>query len=136
MSFDCIEIEVTEDIHISNDCLTWDNLSRLQSFGIRIVLDDFGAEHSSMNYLGSLEFDKVKLDRSLINLNQKYDSFITNCVNLVKVFNSSIVVEGIENVDQLKIMKLAGIDFGQGYFLKKPMVPEDIWNYVKYVGSN
>lgn len=135
VNFDSIEIEVTEDVHIPNDCSTWHNLSILQSYGIRIVLDDFGTEHSSINYLGSLEFDKVKLDRSLINLNQKYDNFLINCVKLVKVFNSSIVIEGIENVDQLNAMKCAGVDFGQGYYLGKPMMSEDIWKYVNRADS-
>lgn len=123
LSFSQVEFEITEDLLIQDEVNTWSVLQELRSKGIRIALDDFGAGYSSIGYLSRYEFDKVKIDRSLVlNLEQKNGKEMFSLTSqLVRVTGAEIVVEGVERQEEIDFMREQNINLIQGFYFYKPM---------------
>lgn len=123
---DCqnIRIEITETAFLEKTEVSIANLAALQSFGIGIELDDFGAGHSSLTYLRHFPIDTIKLDRSLI-ASIGDDEFSTRIlkaiVNLAGELGMTIVAEGIETAIQVRSLVEMGVEFGQGFLIARPM---------------
>lgn len=128
LSFTQVEFEITEDLLIQDEQTTWNVLQELRTMGIKIALDDFGAGYSSIGYLSRYEFDKVKIDRSLVlNLKQKNGKeMFSLTTQLVRTIGAEIVVEGVETQDEIDFMQQQGIKLIQGYYFYKPMPLTDI----------
>lgn len=123
-----LEFELTETFLLNNldDCAI--TLNAIAELGISIAIDDFGTGYSSLSYLSKLPINVLKIDRSLIldiesNLNT--ESLVANVVRLAHDLNMKVVVEGIETLDQLNIVKYLGCDVIQGYCISKPQSEED-----------
>ncbi|MDA0148103.1 EAL domain-containing protein [Vibrio sp. LaRot3] len=123
VDFSQVELEITEDLLIQDEQTTASVLARLQQLGISIALDDFGSGYSSIGYLSSYEFDKVKIDRSLVlNLKNKNGREMFSLTSqLVRVTGAEIVVEGVEHVNEMMFMREQNIELIQGYYFYKPM---------------
>ena len=92
--------------------------------GIRLALDDFGSEYSSLSTLALVPFNVVKLDKSIINdivTNKRSQVIVENVISVCKKLNMVTVAEGIETENQWKEVKRMGCDLGQGYFFGKPI---------------
>lgn len=128
LSFNQVEFEITEDLLIQDEKKTWSVLQELRQKGIRIALDDFGAGYSSIGYLSRYEFDKVKIDRSLVlNLNQKNGREMFSLTSqLVRTTGAEIVVEGVEQQEEIDFMREQNINLIQGFYFFKPMPFSDI----------
>ncbi|ALZ76668.1 hypothetical protein ATY27_13485 [Rheinheimera sp. F8] len=93
---------------------------------MRIAIDDFGTGYSSLAYLSRLPVDVLKIDRSLIidlesNINTQ--SLVSNICRMAHALHVEVVVEGVENAEQLQILRGMGCDLAQGYLIARP-VPE------------
>lgn len=128
-----LELEITETVLIDNVQEARKTLTTLQKMGVRIALDDFGTGYSSLSYLRSFAFNNVKIDQSFIRdagSSEGTGSIISAIINLGEALNFQTVAEGIENVDQLDFLKAEGCDQVQGYFLSKPVPPEEIYTVI------
>ncbi|MEP6339185.1 EAL domain-containing protein, partial [Parasphingorhabdus sp.] len=128
-----LELEITETVLIDNVQEARKTLTTLQKMGVRIALDDFGTGYSSLSYLRSFAFNDVKIDQSFIRdagSSEGTGSIISAVINLGHALNFQTVAEGIENVDQLEFLKAEGCDQVQGYFLSKPVPPEEIYTVI------
>ena len=117
-----LEVEITESALISNVELAKSILTALRGFGITICLDDFGTGYSSLNHLRELKFDKIKIDRSFVQLMQENpDSamIVDAILGLTHNLNLPAVAEGIESQDALAFLTSKGCEFGQGYYFGK-----------------
>ena len=106
------------------------SLHELSRLGIHIVMDDLGSGYSSLDRLRSLPFEAVKVDQSLIR-NARTDpyrtvSFIGMLVQLGRDLDMSVVVEGLEFLEQVEIASFLGAHFGQGFFLATPMAAANV----------
>jgi len=123
-----LEIEITESILMHNFGHTIKILEELKTIGINIYLDDFGTGYSSLNYLRRLPINSIKIDKSFIDgltIDAK-DSFIaSSLINLAHGINLSVVAEGVEDLQQLDLLKNYGCDEIQGYYFSKPLNAED-----------
>lgn len=121
-----IEIEITESLVMQDAERVIDVLKRIKALGISIAIDDFGTGFSSMNYLLRLPIDRLKIDRSFI-LNLQTDrrsmSLTELVINLGKQLDLKIVAEGVENSEQVEIVKSLGCHEVQGFHYSKP-IPE------------
>jgi EAL domain-containing protein (putative c-di-GMP-specific phosphodiesterase class I) len=61
-----LQLEITETVLLQNTFTTLATLHELRKMGVQIALDDFGMGYSSLSYLRSFPFDKIKIDRSFI----------------------------------------------------------------------
>jgi len=129
LNFNQVELEITEDLLIQDEQATWDVFKVLREHGIRIALDDFGAGYSSIGYLGKYEYDKVKIDRSLVmNLKHRNGREMFRLTSeLVRLTGAEIVVEGVEEKEELEFISEQGINLIQGYYFFKPMPFNEVY---------
>ena len=121
--FDSITIELTETAYIEDFANVHANLKYLHQKGFKISLDDFGVGYSSFSYLRELPLDYVKLDGSYVNgvaRNSENQAFIQSVVIMAEEFNMKIIAEFVEDPEDLKAIKLLGVDLVQGYLIGKP----------------
>lgn len=129
-------IEITESVFISDFERICDILQQLRANGIRVSLDDFGTGYSSLSYLGKMPLDNLKIDRTfLVNaLGNKNDlSILKAIIVLAHNMNLFVTAEGVENLEQLKLLEEYGCDVYQGYYFSKPL-PAD--KFIEFLGEN
>nr|WP_242823458.1 bifunctional diguanylate cyclase/phosphodiesterase [Thermobrachium celere] len=121
-----IQLEITEGLLLEKNDYTIQKLKTLKELGITIILDDFGTGYSSLSYLTYIPVDKIKLDKSLNDKFLKRESIetIKNIIGLIKSLNLLVTAEGIENREQVEILKEIGCDYVQGYVYSKPIDSE------------
>ncbi|MCL4461891.1 MAG: EAL domain-containing protein [Nitrospirae bacterium] len=118
-------LELLESLQMEMNNAFVMSLQDLSRLGVHIVMDDLGSGYSSLERLRSLPFEAVKIDQSLIR-NARTDpyrtvSFIGMLVQLGRDLDMSVVVEGLEFLEQVEIASFLGAHFGQGFFLATPM---------------
>ncbi|WP_417551531.1 EAL domain-containing protein [Marinomonas fungiae] len=123
ISPDRITIEVTESNKITCCSLVIDGINNLHSTGIKISLDDFGIGHSNFSRIAKIPVSQIKLDRSFVlNLPGKiYTEISVSTLSIGQNLGLSVVAEGVENIDQLEMLRRMGYQIFQGYFFSKPL---------------
>ncbi|WP_239256873.1 EAL domain-containing protein [Listeria ilorinensis] len=100
------------------------NIQRLKTLGLKVVMDDFGKGYSSLTYLRALPIDGLKTDRSFISLikhDDKQRTIIQAIINLSHDIGGKIVIEGVEDEEQIRLLRDMKADYFQGYYYGKPM---------------
>ena len=123
------ELELTEGILVSNPTIAKRRLGRLKEIGFQLSLDDFGTGFSSIGYLRQFPFDKLKVDRSFvreIGLNPTANALVQALVSLGDAMELDVVAEGIENEEQLSLLRLVQCEFIQGYYVSKAIPASEI----------
>ena len=124
-----VEVEITETGLIERYDAAVKNLMILRANGVRILLDDFGKGYSSLTHLVKLPIDTLKIDigfTSRIHSSKEIDNVITTIVNLAHSINLEVIAEGIEYQYQYDFLQSVATDYGQGYHLHRPTLPEVI----------
>ena len=114
-----LELEITESLLLEEDSRTISMLHEFRSFGIRIAMDDFGTGFSSLNYLRSFPFDKIKIDKSFIrDMSNGGDALtiVKAIIDLAHNLKIDVVAEGVETKEQLKYLISEGCNEVQGYY--------------------
>jgi diguanylate cyclase (GGDEF)-like protein/PAS domain S-box-containing protein len=122
-----LELEITETAIVNADGTTVRLLKRLRRMGVRISLDDFGTGYSSLTLLKDLEVDKVKIDRSFVQMAPTADdsaAIVRAVSNLGAALGLCVVAEGVETEQQRTFLREAGCHELQGY-LFSPAVSEE-----------
>lgn len=121
---DRLELEITEQLLFTDTEATFAVLNRLRAMGVRIALDDFGSEYSSLRHLRRFSFDKVKIDRSFVrNLLGGDDSMatVTAMIGLARSLGLATAAEGIETEDELAAVRAQGCEEVQGFLFSVPL---------------
>ncbi|WP_233281498.1 putative bifunctional diguanylate cyclase/phosphodiesterase [Sphingomonas changnyeongensis] len=119
-----LELEITESLFIDNVEATLASLHALRRLGVRIALDDFGTGYSSLSYLRAFPFDKLKIDRSFIVDLLEHDgatAMIRAITSLAEALGMETTAEGVENIDQLDILRAQGCNTIQGFYFSRPL---------------
>ncbi|MET3856236.1 MULTISPECIES: EAL domain-containing protein [unclassified Rhizobium] len=122
-----VTLEITEGYMIQNPQRTRQSIERLKTLGVKVALDDFGSGFSSIGYLRQFGFDRIKIDRSLVDGVTESESqreMLQATVALARSLNIPVTAEGIETEAQAVAVRLFGCDSLQGYYFSKP-VPAD-----------
>lgn len=112
-----LELEITESLLLWNDEIALSTLAELRAMGVRVVLDDFGIGYSSLAYLHSFAFDKIKIDRSLVShltLNKNAAAILHAIATLGRNLDIETTAEGVETEVQLDAVKALGCTEMQG----------------------
>jgi EAL domain-containing protein (putative c-di-GMP-specific phosphodiesterase class I) len=124
-----INFEITETSYINNDLIFKDNVKKLQELGSTFSMDDFGSGYSNILEILKMDYFLVKMDKE----------FVWNCldkerpenmrmmdytINFLKDFGLHILAEGVETLDQAKILIDKGVEYLQGFYYSRP-IPED-----------
>lgn len=124
-----LEIEITENILLSNDDHTVRLLADIRKLGVRVALDDFGTGYASLTYLKRFPLDRLKIDRSFVTdfgSDATDTAIVTAIVGLSRQIGLSTIAEGIEDARCERMLRMLGCDEGQGYFYGRPMCAADI----------
>jgi predicted signal transduction protein with EAL and GGDEF domain len=111
-------IEITESALMYDAEVSVERLTRLRDAGIRIAIDDFGVDHSSLAYLRQFPVDLVKIDTSFISeLGQDSggSTIVAAVIALAHALGLGVVAEGVESIEQLAALYTLGCDHAQGY---------------------
>jgi len=128
-----LELEITENVVMTDIDTAMDTIITLQNMGIKVSIDDFGTGYSSLAYLRKLPIDKIKIDRSFITEVATNDSDLTIVKSMIKLshgLGKRVLAEGVENKDQLNVLRNLGCDAVQGYFIDKPLPEEKLVTYL------
>ena len=126
--------EVTESAAIKNSSLFNDLLSRFKAANIKVAIDDFGTQPSSLAYLQNLQVNELKLDPVFIAdiaTNHKTRGIVQAVIELAHVLELNVVAEGVETEDQRRILTELGCDQMQGYLISRPVSEEHLFHLLK-----
>ena len=120
-------VELTETSVLRDYATAKQAMLELRALGVRIALDDFGTGQSSLSHLHRLPIDIVKIDRSFVtgSTQRNGHELLTAMVSLSRSLRLRCVVEGVEQAQQLEMLRAIGCDAFQGYVFAKPMPAED-----------
>ncbi|WAC62036.1 EAL domain-containing protein [Pseudoxanthomonas sp. SL93] len=122
-----LELEITESAIARDPVSARAMLGRLRHYGIQIAIDDFGVGYSSMAQLRELPFDRIKLDQSFAAGLRKEDaagmsrSIIASVISLARSLDMTVTAEGVEDREQLEILRALGCPSVQGFILGGPV---------------
>ena len=128
MPLSSIELELTEDVALSNSLMVKKQLDELRSLGVSISVDDFGKGYSNLAYIRDLTLDALKIDKSFV-MELEGDPVNRAIIEAAKVIGHAkeccVVAEGIETVEQLHILREIGVTQGQGYLFSRAIPFDD-----------
>lgn len=131
--YNMIDFEVTETFSTSDNKILMNNMSSLIDSGCTFAVDDYGTGFSNTNYLVSLPFELVKLDKSVVwsaNGNEKAMKVLEHTAAMMKSLGLKIVAEGVETYEQMQMLCEMDCDFLQGYYFSPPIPAE---KYVEFM---
>ena len=99
-------------------------LQCLQKLGVKVSIDDLGPGYSSLNYLQQLPIDILKIDRSFVSRLESHPTefrIIEAIIKLGNILGMETLAEGIETLEQSKLIKSLGVNYAQGYLFSKPL---------------
>ncbi|OAN52776.1 signal transduction protein [Paramagnetospirillum marisnigri] len=124
---ECLELEITETFVLDLEQQQRQVLDALKKLEIRLAIDDFGTGYSSLSYLKCLPVDTLKIDRSFVRdlaRDSRDMMLVGSIIGIAHSLGLKVVAEGIEEADQKAILITQECDEMQGYFLAKPMPPD------------
>ncbi len=117
-------LEITESLLMTEDNHHLDKVRLVKSSGFKLAIDDFGTGYSGINYLRQYPVDIVKIDKSFVaNLmdSEQDRTLFQVLVKMAKALDLELVVEGVEYQEQLSLITEKLCEYGQGFFMARPM---------------
>ncbi|MCR5556723.1 MAG: bifunctional diguanylate cyclase/phosphodiesterase [Butyrivibrio sp.] len=123
-----LEIEITESIIIDSFEKALVTLGQLKELGVKIAIDDFGTGYSSLSYLSNIPANLLKIDKSFIdkmNEGESYKQYVEAIISMGHILGLEVISEGVEEEEQLEILRWVGCDYIQGFLWGRPISPKD-----------
>jgi diguanylate cyclase (GGDEF)-like protein/PAS domain S-box-containing protein len=122
-------LEITESVLMDDTDTAMGVLTDLAAIGVQLAIDDFGTGYSSLSYLRRFPVDILKIDGSFVEAlgpDPADTSFVGAIINLAHSLGLDAVAEGVETVDQLRLLRSLGCGSAQGYLLSPPKPAADV----------
>lgn len=122
-----LELEITESVAMQDVKTATEKLKLLEQMGVEISIDDFGTGYSSLRYLGQFPINTLKIDRSFvreITHNPNHVAIVTAITALGRSLQLKVLAEGVEQDDQLEVLRRIGCQEMQGYYYSPPLPAE------------
>jgi EAL domain-containing protein (putative c-di-GMP-specific phosphodiesterase class I) len=129
-----INFEITESVAASDYEMLSVVVSDLKKHGFRFAMDDYGTGYSNMQSIFSLDFDIVKIDKSLLWGAEETELgriILGNSIKTIDQMGRRILVEGVETKEQLEMLKELSVDYLQGFYFSKPIPQNEFIEYIK-----
>jgi len=110
-----------------------DTLTRFRIKGIGLAIDDFGVGYSTLMQLRQLPFTELKIDRFFIEdapMSKDSELIVKSIIDLAHGLNLTVTAEGVETAEQMKLLRDLGCDVAQGYFVAKPLRPDQLHDWI------
>ncbi len=132
-------LEITEGVLINDFSRAVSILCQLKALGVQIALDDFGKGYSSLSYLHSFAFDKIKIDRAFVSdlpQNRHSMAIVRAVIGLGQSLKVPVLAEGVETESQRTFLVREGCDEVQGYLTGRPLPIADYAGLIGGPGAN
>ena len=120
-----LQLEVTESLLFADIAQARRLLEALKALGIGLKIDDFGTGYSCLRYLSELPFDSLKIDRSftfsLSEGDRESGELVKTILRMAQNLKLEAIAEGVENSEQIRHLREAGCEFGQGFYFSRPV---------------
>ncbi|QOP46452.1 putative bifunctional diguanylate cyclase/phosphodiesterase [Sulfurimonas paralvinellae] len=119
-----ITIEITEEATVTNIQHLIDIMNCLKKSGFNLSIDDFGTGYSSLQYLQKFPLDELKIDKSFIDeivTKPQSQAIVKTIITMAHNLDFHVVAEGVEDAEQLALLREYGCDLIQGYLFSKPL---------------
>jgi diguanylate cyclase (GGDEF)-like protein/PAS domain S-box-containing protein len=129
-----LEVEITENALVADVKAAKSILAAFRNLGIKVALDDFGTGYSSLHHLRELTFDRLKIDRSFVQLmttDPESQKIVNAILGLAHSMGLPATAEGIESVEILDALNKGGCEIGQGYFFGKAIPAAEVDEMIK-----
>ena len=129
-----IELELTETMLVADIERAVEVIQQIRALGCKIAVDDFGTGYSSLSYLKMIPSDIIKIDRSFIAgmLETESDrNIVSSTISMVRSMGQQIIAEGIEQPEQLFQLANMSCQYGQGYYISKPIEEQALWEVLQ-----
>jgi EAL domain-containing protein (putative c-di-GMP-specific phosphodiesterase class I)/FixJ family two-component response regulator len=129
-----IVLEVTETSLVRELGVALGVLTRLRLRGFGVSLDDYGTGFSSMQQLARIPFTELKIDRSFVHgahARESLQVILRSALELANELGLSTVAEGIEDVEDWRLLQGYGCTLGQGWLIAKPMSADEFIPWLK-----
>ncbi len=137
LASDRLELEITESVLLERTVNNLDTLNTLSVLGIRIALDDFGTQYSSLSYLKNFPFDTLKIDKYFVSdleTDAKSQAIVRSVVTLAHDLGMEVAAEGVETMEQAEWLRDLGCDRLQGHAIGRPLPASGITGFVTGAG--
>jgi diguanylate cyclase (GGDEF)-like protein len=131
-----LDLEITESALMQDLDISLGIMEEIRALGIRFSIDDFGTGYSSLSYLKRLPVHSLKIDRSFVcNLPDDGEdlAIVRAIVAIGHSLNVAVIAEGVETMDQARLLAAEGVDLLQGYLFSRP-VPDDVFSSLLTTG--
>jgi EAL domain-containing protein (putative c-di-GMP-specific phosphodiesterase class I)/CheY-like chemotaxis protein len=128
-------LEVTEAQIMTDPRSQLDILARLKLKGVRLSIDDFGIGYSNLAQLRDLPFDELKIDRGFVHsagADPSRHAILKASIGLARKFGMKTVGEGVENRVDWHVLRQAGCDLAQGFYIAKPMPGDEFAGWLDH----
>jgi diguanylate cyclase (GGDEF)-like protein/PAS domain S-box-containing protein len=133
-----LQVEITENMLMSNSEDVLGKLQRMRQLGVRISIDDFGTGFCSFSYLLQYQVDRLKIDQSFVKkagTDANAAAVVRTIIAMSHGLNIKVVAEGVETEEQLRFLLRRKCDEAQGYFIARPLAPEEFCDAVRTCGN-
>jgi len=130
----CLVLEITENVLIKDAESVIDRMLELKALGVRFAIDDFGTGYSSLSYIKRFPIDILKIDKSFVDGVVEDRALAEVIVQLGRTLNLQTVAEGIEQARQIESLRSFGCQFGQGFYLSRPLPTDKVDDYLSGIG--
>ena len=130
-------LEMTESSLIPDKQTALEVLGSLRRLGVSLLMDDFGTGYSSLSYLHSFPLDVLKIDRSFVGRmtdGEQPLQIVRTIIGLARVLGMDVVAEGIETLEQYRLLRELGCRHGQGFLFARPLPVEDVTRLLSLPG--
>jgi EAL domain-containing protein (putative c-di-GMP-specific phosphodiesterase class I) len=124
-----LEVEITESAMMGDQDEILAELAAIRALGVKLHVDDFGTGYSSLSQLQRMKMDVLKVDRAFtaeLGRSKEGTVFFQAIVSMAHALGMEVVAEGVENAEQLAILRGLGCNEVQGYLIARPMPAEAI----------
>lgn len=129
-----IELELTESLALEDTQQFIQRIRDIRKAGFGCSVDDFGNGYSSLSIIEQFPVDTLKLDKAFFSYSsenkERTEIVINSVIAMAKSLSMKVVAEGVENLEQMQMLKRLGCDYIQGYVIAKPLPIKDFERYL------
>lgn len=129
-----LNLEVTESVPIVEQSVFINAIGQIKELGVEVYLDDFGTGYAFFSTLSMGAFDAIKIDRNLvsgINKSLSMQRLLNSILTYANEAGMYVIAEGVEEEDELWVLKNLGVKYVQGYYFSKPMREDTMLIYIE-----
>lgn len=134
LSAERINLEITETAAINSPETFNRTITELRNMRFKFSLDDYGTGYSNASYIFNLDFDFIKIDRSILwSADEKASArvVLNNTIEMIRQMNLKVIVEGVQTAEQKRVIAGRNIDYIQGFYFSCPIPEKEFLQYVQ-----